>query len=106
MGNRLSMTTDNGGNGNYQYSGSEGSHGLMTSMPHLRFMRWNFMDELQATSQQVVNTGAPETTYYVYNSQGQRIRKVTERQAVEGHEPIRMKERIYLGGFEIYRTYR
>ena len=28
----------------------------------------------------MVNSGAPETTYYVYDAAGQRVRKVTERQ--------------------------
>src|SRR5262249_55516973 len=55
---------------------------------------------------QVVNTGStPETTYYVYDATGQRVRKVTERQAAAGQTPTRLKERIYLGSFEIYREY-
>lgn len=82
------------------------AHGNMTSMPHLSTMEWDFKDQLQATSKQVVNNGGtPETTYYVYDAAGQRVRKVTERQAAVGQTPMRMKERIYLGGFEIYREY-
>jgi RHS repeat-associated protein len=78
----------------------------MTSMPHLPLMRWDFKDQFQATSQQVVNNGGtPEITYYVYDASGQRVRKVTERQAGPGQTPTRMKERIYLGGFELYREY-
>ena len=50
-----------------------------------------------------VNGGTPETTYYVYDAGGQRVRKVTERQ--EAANADAMKERIYLGGFEIYREY-
>lgn len=42
-----------------------------------------------------------ERTYYVYDSSGQRTRKVTERQQTG----TRMKERLYIGGFEIYREY-
>jgi RHS repeat-associated protein len=76
------------------------SHGNMTAMPHLPLMQWNFKDQLSATSRQVVNNGAPETTYYVYDGTGQRMRKVTERQ-----NGTRRNERIYLGGFEIYREY-
>ena len=53
----------------------------------------------------VNNGGTPEITYYVYDAAGQRVRKVTERQAAEGETPTRRKERIYLGGFEIYREY-
>ena len=44
-------------------------------------------------------------TYYVYDASGQRVRKITERQAAAGQSPAPMKERIYLGGFEIYREY-
>ena len=74
-------------------------------MPHLPLMRWDFQDQLQASARQVVNGGTPETTYYVYDAAGQRVRKVTERQAATGQTPTRMNERIYLGGFEIYREY-
>jgi RHS repeat-associated protein len=77
----------------------------MTRMPHLPLMRWDYRDQFQATAQQVVNNGAPETTWYVYDSSGQRVRKVTDRQAAAGATPTRMKERIYLDGFEIYREY-
>ena len=48
------------------------------------------------------NAAAPETTYYVYDAGGQRVRKVTER--AQRRIPTR-KERIYLGGFEVYREY-
>ena len=76
----------------------------MTAMPHLPLMQWDFRDQLEATSRQVVNGGTPETTYYVYDAGGQRVRKVTERQAAAANAD-RMNERIYLGGFEIYREY-
>ena len=75
-------------------------------MPHLPLMQWDYRDQLQAISSQVVNTGGvPEITYYVYDAAGQRIRKVTERQAPTGQTPTRRKERIYLGSFEIYATH-
>ncbi len=82
-------------------------HGNMTQMPHLPVMAWNFKDELQATSQQDVKQSGctPETTYYVYGADGQRVRKVTERHAPPECTPSRREERIYLGGFEIYRRY-
>ncbi|MGH2416371.1 MAG: RHS repeat-associated core domain-containing protein, partial [Microcystaceae cyanobacterium] len=43
----------------------------------------------------------PETTFYVYDAGGERVRKVTERQ-----NGMRKNERIYLGGFEIYREFK
>jgi RHS repeat-associated protein len=100
--NRLSSTqVGSGPVERYAYD----AHGSMTTMPHLSLMRWNYLDRLEATARQVVNSGFPETTYYVYDGDGQRVRKVTERQAGEGQTPARMNERIYLGGFEIYREY-
>jgi RHS repeat-associated protein len=81
------------------------AHGNMTSMPHLSLMQWDFKDQLQATSRQVVNDTpppdkVPETTFYTYDATGQRVRKVTERQ-----NHTRKNERIYLGGFEVFREY-
>lgn len=35
------------------------AHGNMIAMPHLTLMQWDFKDQLQATSRQVVNEGAP-----------------------------------------------
>jgi RHS repeat-associated protein len=107
ISNRLSRTTV--GETVERYSvGAEGydAHGNMLRMPHLPLMQWDDRDQLQATSRQSIgNGGTPEITYYVYDAGGQRIRKVTERQAASGQAPTRMKERIYLGGFEIYREY-
>jgi RHS repeat-associated protein len=80
-------------------------HGNMNQMPHLPIMQWDFKDQLQASATQVVTGSTPEKTYYVYDAAGQRVRKVTERAAPEGINPTRMKERIYLGGLEIYRDY-
>ncbi|MFH0730302.1 MAG: SpvB/TcaC N-terminal domain-containing protein [Pseudomonadota bacterium] len=85
----------------YEYD----AHGNMITMPHLSLMEWDFKDQLNATSRQVVNgtpppDKVPETTYYVYDAGGQRVRKVTERDT-----GTRKEERVYLGGFEIYRTY-
>jgi RHS repeat-associated protein len=73
--------------------------GNTTAMPHLSLMQWDFRDQLQAVAQQAAGDETrQETTYYVYDGSGQRVRKVTERAA-------RSKERLYLGGFEIYREY-
>jgi RHS repeat-associated protein len=100
--NRLSAT-DVGGTpeGDFAYD----THGSMTQMPHLPLMQWDYLDRLTASSQQVVEGGTPEMTYYVYDAAGQRVRKVTERAAAAGAVPTRKGERIYLGGFEVYRQY-
>jgi RHS repeat-associated protein len=74
--------------------------GNMTRMPHLPDMDWDFKDQLHATRRQEMNTGRGETTYYVYDSAGQRVRKVIERASGS-----RKHERTYLGSFEVYREY-
>ena len=99
--NRLSSTNVGVKTEPYTYD----AHGNMTSMPHLMLMQWNYKDELSATSRQAVNDNpppdrVPETTFYVYDASGDRVRKVTERQ-----NGTRKNERIYLGMFEIYREF-
>ncbi len=81
------------------------AHGNMLRMPHLQVMQWDFKDQLQMTQRQAVNAADTdgvahhgERTWYVYDSAGQRVRKVTE-QAAGGVKD----ERIYLGVFEIHR---
>jgi RHS repeat-associated protein len=87
------------------------THGNMLRMPHLQIMQWDFKDQLQMTQRQAVNADDAdglqhqgERTWYVYDAGGQRVRKVTEH-ATTGGAPTRRKERVCLGGFEIYREY-
>ncbi len=68
------------------------AHGNMINMPHLREMLWDFKDQLREVD---LNGGG--RAYYVYDASGQRVRKVHE------HNGGLVEERIYLGGFEIYR---
>ena len=74
--------------------------GNIVQMPHLPLMRLDFLDRLAASSRQVVNCGTPETTYYVYDLSGARVRKVTERA-----NGSRKSERLYIGGFELFREF-
>jgi RHS repeat-associated protein len=76
------------------------ANGNITQMPHLPGMQWDFMDRLVASSRQVVKDGTPETTFYVYDAAGQRARKITERQ-----NGTRKNERLYVGGYEVYREF-
>ncbi|TDG02547.1 toxin [Paraburkholderia guartelaensis] len=98
--NRLSRThlQDDAARGpeRYLYDASGG----IVQMPHLPVMQWDFLDRLAASARQVVKDVAAETTFYVYDAYGQRVRKVTERQ-----NGIRKNERLYLGGFEVFREY-
>ena len=102
VSNRLSSTQiGNGPLEPYTYD----AHGSMTTMPHLPLMQWNYLDQLRGLGPAVVNSGSAETTWYVYDGSGQRVRKVTERAAGASEKPTRKNERIYLGGFETYREY-
>jgi RHS repeat-associated protein len=92
--NRLTRTTV--GNGlNHVEPYTHDAHGNMTSMPHLAAMVWDFKDQLQQAA-----LGGGGIAYYVYDGAGQRVRKV-----IESQNGTRQKERLYLGGFEIYREY-
>jgi len=74
------------------------AHGNMVRMPHLGGLHpapnaaWDFRDQLQ-----MVDLGGGGTAFYVYDAAGQRVRKVWEKSA------NRIEERLYLGGFEIFR---
>ncbi|MFI7003306.1 SpvB/TcaC N-terminal domain-containing protein [Nocardia sp. NPDC050175] len=86
--------------GGYSAKYGYDTRGNIAEMSHLPLMRWNYRDQLGATAQQVVTSGTRETTYYLYDANGERIRKVTE---TRNGTP--KNERIYLGGFEIYREH-
>jgi RHS repeat-associated protein len=111
--NRLTSTTIGTTTETYSAGGNGyDAHGNMLRMPQLQVMQWNCADQLQMTRRQAVNDDDEdglqhqgERTWYVYDAGGQRVRKVTERQAAAGQMPTRMKERVYLGGCEIYRQY-
>ncbi len=64
----------------------------MTQMPHLPNIGWDFEDQMKQ-----VNLGGGGKAYYVYDGAGQRVRKVVEKIG------SLKEERIYLGGYEIYR---
>ncbi|MEZ4861706.1 MAG: SpvB/TcaC N-terminal domain-containing protein [Caldilineaceae bacterium] len=105
--NRLSSTQVGSGPTAAPESYTYDAHGNMLHMPHLQIMQWDFEDQLQMTQRQAVNAADTdgvqhqgERTYYVYDAAGQRVRKVTE--LANGNLK---DERIYLGGFEIYRQH-
>lgn len=99
--NRLSGTSVGAATEKYLYD----AHGNMIGMPHLTLMQWDFRDQLSATARQAVTADqppgkVPETSFYIYDADGQRVRKITERQ-----NGTRKAERIYIGGFELYREF-
>jgi RHS repeat-associated protein len=75
-------------------------HGNMLRMPHLGGglpgpnMHWDYKDQLRQT-----DLGGGGVAFYVYDASGQRMRKVWEKASGL------TEERIYLGGFEIFRKH-
>jgi RHS repeat-associated protein len=66
----------------------------MTSMPHLAAMDWDYADRLRHTQKGA--GGGAQHTYFTYDATGQRARKVAVASGT-------VKERFYLGGYEVYR---
>ncbi len=81
------------------------AHGFITAMPHLSHMAWSPTDELRCTATQRVTVGTPERTWYVYDSEGKRVRKVTESAAAPGASPTVLHERYYVDDLELWRRY-
>lgn len=108
VSNRLTSTTVAGMTETYSTAGDGyDPHGNMLRMPQSHTMRWDEDDRLRMTQRQAVNAtdvaGVQrhgERTYYVYDADGQRVRKVTETATGQLKD-----ERIYLGGLEVYRRH-
>jgi len=104
VSNRLTRNTIGADVETYSVAGTGyDAQGNMLRMPHLQAMQWDFLGQLQMTRRQAVNGAdadgiakAGEQTWYVYDSTGERVRKVTERDGVV------VKERIYVGAFEVF----
>jgi RHS repeat-associated protein len=94
--NQLTSTTVRATTERYSYD----ANGNLASMPQLSLMQWDWKDQLRATATQIVGDGNPPTTYYRYDSLGQRVTRVTNNQ-----HGTRSAQRTYLGGYEVYREY-
>jgi RHS repeat-associated protein len=68
------------------------AHGNMIKMPHLQEIKWDWKDQMK----EVTLNASNDKAYYVYDSGGERVRKVIEKGNIT-------EERYYLGGYEIYR---
>jgi RHS repeat-associated protein len=99
--NRLLATSDAGDPDGtysvpYEYSTTAsndgGLHGSITGMPHLPGgMFWDYADRLKRADR-----GGGGIVHFTYDAAGQRVRKVLVL-------PGTIRERIYLGGYELYR---
>lgn len=89
--NQLRETTIGKDTFSYDYD----QHGNMKKLEQLPSVRWNYKDQLVHA-----NLGGGGDAYYIYDSSGERVRKV-----IQDTVGRKQKERFYLGGFEIYREY-
>lgn len=90
--NRLRSTStpadhQHGGAEHYSYD----PNGNLTTMTHLREMRWDYENRLAS-----VDRGGGGRVEFAYDASGQRIRKTYVHSGL-------VEERIYLGSYEIYR---
>ncbi|TXH68383.1 MAG: toxin [Lysobacteraceae bacterium] len=100
--NRLSRTrlNPNGGHPPQSDDYLHDAHGNVTRMPHLGGggpapnLHWDYRDRLLR-----VDMGGGGRAFCVYDAAGERVRKVWEK------APGLIEERIYLGGFEIFRRH-
>lgn len=72
--NRLSKTVVGDKEERYEYN----STGCITGLASYSRLEWNNDNLLAASARQIVKDGVPESTYYVYDHAGNRVRKVTE----------------------------
>ncbi|UJB21397.1 SpvB/TcaC N-terminal domain-containing protein [Lysobacter gummosus] len=84
------------------------AHGNMLDAPHLQAMQWDYRDQFQWAQRQKINEQdvhgverQGERTWYIYSASGQRLRKVTELTNSGGMKD----ERVYLGEYEVFRSY-
>jgi RHS repeat-associated protein len=100
--NRLTRTTLNPtGNTPLTESYLYDAHGNNLRMPHLGGgmhgpnMHWDYKDQLRQ-----IDLAGGGTAFYAYDASGQRMRKVWEK------APGLTEERLYIGGFEIFRKHK
>ena len=89
--NRLTRSTVGDTTRRFSYD----RNGNTTAMPHLRALGWDYGDQFVSAE-----LGGGRRACYSYDTAGRRIRKT-----IEGHDGRRVAERIYVGGFEVYRRY-
>ncbi|KAF2210000.1 hypothetical protein CERZMDRAFT_7770, partial [Cercospora zeae-maydis SCOH1-5] len=101
-GNRLVSSSIGKLNEEYAYDKS----GNMISMPHMSKADWDVSNQMRSSALQVTTSGIPETTWYVYNSAGQRVRKITERSRDSATETARkLSEHVYVDEYDLYQEY-
>ncbi len=89
---KTTMSNDSPASQDFDYTYN--AHGSIETMPHLlQKIDWNIREEMQH-----INLGGGGEAWYVYDSSGQRVRKIIEKEQ-------QREERIYIGGFEVFRVF-
>ncbi|UKZ71160.1 uncharacterized protein TrAtP1_012121 [Trichoderma atroviride] len=107
--NRLTRTKVGKVTEEYKYEDDAGRHGCMTHIPGYSHLSWNDDDRLDSFSTQNVgadNGNTPERTWYVYDAEGTRVRKVTDRYRDNNDDqPRKSKDIRYLPMGDIFSSY-
>ncbi|WP_264707925.1 SpvB/TcaC N-terminal domain-containing protein [Wolbachia endosymbiont (group B) of Agriphila straminella] len=78
--------------------------GNLLKLSGSRNLRWNYRDNIAYVDIITRPSGKNDSEYYVYDSSGQRVRKITE--TYQNNEANHTKvEKIYFGDIEVTRTY-
>jgi RHS repeat-associated protein len=86
------------------YSPSYDGNGNTQSLENLRNLTWNYRNNIASADVILRDGSSSDSEYYVYDSNGTRIRKVSERKV--SSTVTEREEKIYLGNFEIKRIKR
>jgi len=93
------LTSKAGCNDENEFQFRHGANGNILSMPHLPEMKWDYANRLTSVELNIKTDVINDRVFYNYDAAGQRVRKVIE------HGDSRVEERLYIGGYEIYRKY-
>lgn len=77
------------------------ANGNMVEFEHLRSMDWDWRNKPRRAVLIARNGGDDDAQYYIYNSAGQRVRRVTQRLTAGG---LQVEDKVYLDGCELVRT--
>jgi len=86
---------------NLQFGSYFDNNGNITELEHVRDITWNYRDNISSATMVERADDKSDVEYYVYDSSGERIRKV--RHTWKGDGIIEIEEKIYLGAIEIKR---
>lgn len=94
----------------YGYNGNADVVGCKTRMLGYWDLGWDCNAQLRHGAMQNCSSGLPETTGYVYDLDGNRVRKVTDRSVDDSDTEEmcvgrKLKETLYLSSVDIHRKY-